>query len=498
MLKPILRYSKFTKLIRINRAKGSSILDKRETIKKVKCACEKKKKHIDKIVSTDLKEKRKNEVEEEEEEEESEEEDEQISFDQLGVPDWLIKISKSVQINYATKIQRLCLPLIFEGKNVIGSGETGSGKTICYCWGILNDLHKNFFAIFALILIPTRELALQITEQFNLYGAKIGVHVISCIGGFSLIEQRKYIMNKPHVVVGTPARISNIMENCIDVKNCFKRLRYLVLDEADVLLQDSFEDKLKIILQNLPKNENKERRTLFFSATITNSLRLLKETFPNEDLCMIDANPKQKPVKNLDQRFIYVEPIAQMTYLVYLLKNKLQNLSGIIFTDNSYTCQLIHSVLVELHISSVTCIHSQKEQKKRFSALSSLKNGSCKIMVATDLISRGIDIPKVSFVINYDFPNDPIQYIHRVGRTARANKKGIAISFIDKRDMRCFKKVKEFMKTKLKPYELNKEEVLQDMFKIGRVLNKCVIHLEEQKMIKEENEQLKYRIFNNE
>ncbi|CRH01748.1 DEAD/DEAH box ATP-dependent RNA helicase, putative [Plasmodium relictum] len=420
-----------------------------------------------------------------------------ITFENLGIEDWLIKISKSVQINYPTKIQQLCLPLIIQGKNVIGSSETGSGKTICYCWSILQELNKNFYAIFALILLPTRELVLQIIEQFHLYGSKIGVKILSCIGGYSLIEQRKNILSKPHVVIGTPGRVSDILDNCEDIKNCFKRLKYLVLDEADLLLQKCFESKLKIILDNLQKNNN-ERKTLFFSSTITHSIQLLMKSFPNDNLVLVNANKNQKPVKNLDQKYIYVDEIAQITYLVYILKNKLIDLSGIIFTANSYKCQLIYSVLNILGNFSVECIHSSKEQNKRISSLSKFKNGLCKILVATDLISRGIDIPKIAFVINFDFPNDTIQYIHRVGRTARANRKGLAISFIDKKDIANFKNVKKIMKNKLKPYILDKNEVLKDMFKIGRAIKKAEIMLEEQKDIKKENEQLKYYIYHNE
>ncbi|CAD52466.1 hypothetical protein PFAG_04586 [Plasmodium falciparum Santa Lucia] len=421
-----------------------------------------------------------------------------ITFEELGVEDWLIKISKSVHILYPTKIQQLCLPLIIQGKNVIGSSETGSGKTICYCWSILQELNKNVYGIFSLILLPTRELVFQIIEQFHLYGSKIGVMILSCIGGFSLIEQRKSVMTKPHIIVGTPGRISDILESSIDIQNCFKRLRFLVLDEADLLLQKCFEDKLQNILNNLPKNYANERKTLFFSSTITNSLQLLIDTFPYNNLILVNVNKKQKPPKNLDQRYIYVEEIAHITYLIYILKNKVNNLSGIIFTANSYKCELVYTVLNMLGIDNVDAMHSSKDQKNRFATLAKFKNGLCKILVATDIISRGIDIPKISFVINFDFPNDTVQYIHRVGRTARANRKGLAISFIDKKDVNSFNQVKNIMKDKLKPYTLNKKEVLENMFKIGRVIKKAEIMLEEKKDIKRENERLKHYIFHNE
>ncbi|CXJ00862.1 ATP-dependent RNA helicase DBP8, putative [Plasmodium berghei] len=418
------------------------------------------------------------------------------SFEELGVDDWLIKISKSVQIIKPTKIQKLCLPLIIEGKNVIGSSETGTGKTICYCWGMLQELNKNLYAIFGLILLPTRELVFQIVEQFQLYGNKIGVKILSCIGGFSLIDQRKSILSKPHIVVGTPGRVSDILDDCIDVKNCFKRLKFLVLDEADLLLQKSFEEKLKIILNNIPKEVFGEpRRTLFFSSTITDSINLLIKTFPNDKLILVNANKKQKPLKNLDQRYIYIDSIAQMTYLVYILKNKLTEMSGIIFTANSYKCELIYTVLNSLGSFSIESIHSSKDQRKRMSSLLKFKNGLCKILIATDIISRGIDIPKVAFVINFDFPNDTIQYIHRIGRTARANRKGLSISFVDKKDLKSFNNVKIIMKKKLKPYILNKNEVLTDMLKIGKVVKKAEMMLQEKKDIKKENADLKNSIY---
>ncbi|SBT78104.1 ATP-dependent RNA helicase DBP8, putative [Plasmodium ovale] len=439
---------------------------------------------------------RKKEAREEEEKSSGDECENGVTFESLGVEDWLIKISRSVQINRPTRIQQLCLPLIIEGKNVIGSSETGTGKTICYSWSILQELSRNFYAIFALILLPTRELVYQIVEQFELYGNKIGIKVLSCIGGFSLIEQRKNILSKPHIVVGTPGRISDVLDNCEDIKNCFKRLRFLVLDEADLLLQKCFEPKLKIILNNIPKkNFFGDRKTLFFSSTMTDSLHLLVKTFPNDNLILVDANRKQKPIKNLDQRYIYVEDIVQMTYLVYILKNKLENQSGIIFTANSYKCELVYTVLNMMGNFSVASMHSSKNQRQRISSLMKLKNGLCKIIVATDIISRGIDIPKVSFVINFDFPNETIQYIHRVGRTARANRKGLAISFIDKKDVSSFNRVKTVMKDKLKPYTLDKEEVLKDLFKIGRILKMAELKLEEEKDIKRDSERIKNFIY---
>ncbi|ANQ09834.1 Uncharacterized protein PCOAH_00042600 [Plasmodium coatneyi] len=436
-----------------------------------------------------------------------------VTFEELGVEDWLIKISKTVQISHPTKIQQLCLPLIMKGHNVIGTSETGTGKTICYCWGILQELNKNSFGVFALVLLPTRELVVQVVEQFLLYGYRIGIKILSCIGGSSLIEQRRGVLAKPHVVVGTPGRTSDIMENCEDVTNCFKRLTFFVLDEADLLLQKCYEEKLAIILRNLPKRQDGgiepvtgsgsgslcggtlcsrigRRRTLLFSSTITDSLELLANSFPNEDLILVNVNKKQKPLKNLDQRYIYVDEIAQMTYLVYLLRKELPDQSGIIFTDNSYRCELVYTVLCMLGGFSVESIHSSKDPKKRLAALSKIKNGGCKILVATDIISRGIDIPKTSFVINFDFPNEAVLYVHRVGRTARANRKGVAISFVDKRDVNSFNHVKEIMKGALKPWRLKKKEVLQDMFQVGRVLKKAELLLEEREDARREHRRM--------
>uniref|UniRef100_A0A8C9LHN0 RNA helicase n=1 Tax=Piliocolobus tephrosceles TaxID=591936 RepID=A0A8C9LHN0_9PRIM len=423
-----------------------------------------------------------------------------ITFQELGVENWLIKICNSVNIFHPTRIQQLCLPLIIkENRNVIGSSDTGTGKTICYCFSILQDLNKNMYSIFALILLPTTELVFQVVDIFQLYGIKIGVKILSCIGGFSLIEQRKQIYYKPHIVIGTPGRVSNILNNCEDIKICFKRLKYLVLDEADLLLQKYFETNLKIVLNNLPEDKNNERKTLFFSSTINESLHLLKKTFCfNNDvkkLVLINVNKKRKPLKNLDQRFIYLETIVQLNYLIYILENKLSNLSGIIFAANSYKCELICNVLQMSGIGSVVSIHTAKNQQKRISSLLRFKNGLCKILVATDLISRGIDIPKVAFVINFDFPNNTIQYIHRVGRTARANRKGLAISFVDKKDKQVFNDVKKIMKEKLKPYVIDKQDALKNLFKIGKIIKMAELKLEEQKEIKQDGEMLRQRVF---
>ncbi|UKK02159.2 hypothetical protein MACK_001514 [Theileria orientalis] len=472
----------------------------------------------------------------------------ECSFESLGVPNWLIEISDSLQIKKPTRIQQLCLPSAFAGKNLIGCSETGSGKTICFCWPILVAFAKNPYGVFSLILTPTRELALQISDQFRVFGANLNVNIMSCVGGFDIIKQSTEMERRPHVVVATPGRLAyqvSIPER--NLAKIFANVKYLVLDECDRLLDKNFEENLGVIMKCVPSS-SEGRITFMFSATITPSIQYLTtslstkkevsgssykdESNANEDgdsesetkysnFELFDAteNNCQRLQNNIQHEYIFLPQHVHMTYLVHVL-NKIYNIDttadssfsngangkanhkknntnnkgrkeinvingssnvdkkGIIFVSTKKRCDLVYLTLEQLKFK-VTCINSNMKQIKRNDNLSKFRSGHSNILVATDLVSRGIDVPEVEFIINLDFPSTVFDYIHRIGRTGRAGRSGIAISFIDEYDRDKVKNVESSTNIKLEKYQINDKEAVKLLNKVTVATQRAYLFLQQ-------------------
>ncbi|BAM40048.1 ATP-dependent RNA helicase [Theileria orientalis strain Shintoku] len=471
------------------------------------------------------------------------------TFESLGVPNWLIEISESLQIKKPTRIQELCLPSAFAGRNLIGCSETGSGKTICFCWPILVALAKNPYGVFSLILTPTRELALQIEDQFRVFGSNLNVNIMSCVGGYDIIKQATEMERRPHVVVATPGRLAyqvSIPER--NLAKIFANVKYLVLDECDRLLDKNFEENLGVILKCVPSSAE-GRITFMFSATITpsiqymtTSLRSKKESSgssgkdasdPNEDggcegeekhskFELFDATESNcnKLQNNIKHEYIFLPQHVHMTYLVHVL-NKIYNIDtsadgsysndvdskanhkkissnsrkgvketgavnggstvdkkGIIFVSTKKRCDLVYLTLEQLKFK-VTCINSNMKQIKRNDNLSKFRSGHSNVLVATDLVSRGIDVPEVEFIINLDFPSTVFDYIHRIGRTGRAGRSGTAISFIDEYDRDKVKNVEESTNIRLEKYQINDKEAVKMLNKVTVATQRAYLFLQQ-------------------
>jgi ATP-dependent RNA helicase DDX49/DBP8 len=354
---------------------------------------------------------------------------------------------------------------VLQGKDVLGLAETGSGKTAAFALPILQKLAEDPYGIFALLMTPTRELAFQISDQFKALGSAMSLRCVVAVGGMDMTTQAQALMNRPHVVIATPGRIKDHLINDEDMAGYFSKARFLVLDEADRLLEAGFEDELRTVLQSLPP----KRQTLLFSATMTGNLKALQElNLGNEKPFFYEGgNAKQTTVASLKQQYIFLPANAKDVYLVHLLSNleELSVRSVMIFAASCRTCHLLSLIMEELDIDT-TALHSMKLQQQRLMSLNRFKAGQVPILIATDVASRGLDIPTVDLVINYDLPRLSRDYIHRVGRTARAGRGGLAVSLVTQYDVDLVQRIEDAIGKKLDEYETEEDAVLKGITKV--------------------------------
>jgi ATP-dependent RNA helicase DDX49/DBP8 len=351
------------------------------------------------------------------------------------------------------------VPPILAGRNVLGAAQTGSGKTAAFLLPILQRLSEDPFGIFALVLTPTRELACQISEQVQAFGASLPVRQCTVIGGVDMTTQSNQLDRLPHVVVATPGRLADLLKGSRPPR--LHKVRFLVFDEADRLFDRSFAPDLHVILTSLP--DSSERQTLLFSATMDKNMTQM-EALGGKDLYKWKATRNSVVVETLDQRYLFMPEQVRPAYL-YKLMDKLGPLhddedpedennqtfdengafvprmrSVIIFVQRCSDCQLVYETLLNLKFQAVA-LHSRLSQRRRLAALGKFKDSRCRILVATDVASRGLDIPDVDMVVNYDIPRSVEAYVHRVGRTARAGRGGTSVSMITQYDVELVKAI---------------------------------------------------------
>ncbi|KAF9104284.1 putative RNA helicase [Mortierella sp. GBA35] len=409
----------------------------------------------------------------EEEEEEAEEEPEfksTLSFGQLGLASWLVNALKAMSITSPSEIQTKCIPEILAGKDVIGGAKTGSGKTAAFALPILQRLSEDPYGVFAVILTPTRELAFQIAEQFNVLGKTINLKDVVVVGGLDMMTQAIALSKRPHIIIATPGRLRDHINSSGDAMNLSK-VKFLVLDEADRLLTETFADDLGGILEVLPK----KRQTLLFTATMTDAvLELAGPTnADSSDGKSAPSNSSKPPpfvyqcktnvstVKTLTQSYIFIPSHLRETYLAYLLRSEdFAKKSTIIFTGRCRTAETLRVMLRELGIAC-TALHSEMSQQERLNSLAKFRGGITTVLIATDVGSRGLDIPSVLLVLNYDIPRDPTDYIHRVGRTARAGRGGQAISMVSERDIELVHDIESRINKTMGEYPIAENKALE-------------------------------------
>nr|XP_033330408.1 probable ATP-dependent RNA helicase DDX47 isoform X1 [Megalopta genalis] len=384
-------------------------------------------------------------------EEIDEENVEKVVWKDLGLVDVLCKACEDLKWKSPTKIQCESIPLALQGKDIIGLAETGSGKTAAFALPILQSLLENPQRYFALILTPTRELAFQISEQFEALGSSIGVKCAVIVGGMDMMSQALLLAKKPHVLIATPGRLVDHLENTKGFN--LRSLKFLVMDEADRILNMDFEVEVDKILRVIPK----ERRTLLFSATMTKKVQKLQRASLQNPV-KVEVSTKYQTVEKLQQYYVFIPVKFKDVYLVHIL-NELAGNSFMIFCGTCNNTVRTALLLRNLGFTAVP-LHGQMSQNKRIAALTKFKAKNRSILISTDVASRGLDIPHVDIVINFDIPTHSKDYIHRVGRTARAGRSGRSITFVTQYDVELYQRIEHLISKQLPLYPTEEEEVM--------------------------------------
>jgi len=382
------------------------------------------------------------------------ENDEEVkqSFADLGLVEPLCEAAASLGWAKPSKIQAEAIPVALEGKDVIGLAETGSGKTGAFALPMLQALLDKPQRLFGLVLTPTRELAFQIAEQFQSLGKNIGVKCAVLVGGMDMVTQSINLGKKPHVIIATPGRLVDHLENTKGFN--LRALKYLVMDEADRILNMDFEVEVDKILGCLPKEG---RRNMLFSATMTKKVAKLQRASLSEPV-KVEVSSKYQTVDKLLQYYLFIPLKLKEIYLVHII-NEMAGNSFIIFSSTCNGTLKLALMLRNLGFTAIP-LNGQMSQNKRLGALHKFKSKSRSILIATDVASRGLDIPHVDVVLNYDIPTHSKDYIHRVGRTARAGRSGKAITFVSQYDVELYQRIEHLLGKKLPKYTTEESEVM--------------------------------------
>jgi ATP-dependent RNA helicase RhlE len=345
-------------------------------------------------------------------------------FSELGLSGPLLKALAAEGYTTPTPIQAQAVPVVLGGRDLLGLAQTGAGKTAAFALPILQRLAENRRhggpgSARALVLAPTRELAAQIGQSFRAYGRFLGLATAVVYGGASMYKQRESLSRGVDILVATPGRLLDHVEGRTARLD---GVEILVLDEADHMLDLGFIHALRRISKLLPR----ERQTLFFSATMPEPIAALAAQFASDPV-QIAVTPVASTSERVDQAVIHTSQSAKTSLLIDLLRDAAIS-RALVFTRTKHGANRLVEKLLDAGLSA-DAIHGNKSQGQRERALAAFKNGRARLLVATEIAARGIDVDDVTHVINFDLPNVPEQYVHRIGRTARAGKSGSAISF---------------------------------------------------------------------
>jgi len=346
------------------------------------------------------------------------------SFEILGLNPFLLKTLEELNYTEPTPIQEQAIPSILDGEDVMGQAQTGTGKTAAFTLPLLQQLNDEGLQL--LIMTPTRELAIQVSEAVHRYGIGMGIRVLPVYGGQSYDRQIRRLKKGVHVVVGTPGRtLDLIYKKHLDLSN----VAFVVLDEADEMLKMGFVEDIEAILGAT----RQDRQTLLFSATFSREIRRLAQTYMQEPLeIVIESNDMTSD--HVEQKYFVVYERDKVAALSRILEvEDAQN--TLIFTRTKLGAAELADTLAERRFPAVA-IHGDLSQQERERILARFRSGDLRILVATDVMARGVDIPDVSHVVNYDLPQLAIEYVHRIGRTGRAGRAGVALTFVTPKQKR--------------------------------------------------------------
>ncbi len=365
-------------------------------------------------------------------------------FKELGINQNIIQAIEKLGYQHPTPIQAAAIPPLLQGKDILGQAQTGTGKTAAFGLPLIQRLESHQRYPRGLILLPTRELALQVAHDIKDYARFTGIRVVVIYGGGSIFDQGRALRQGVDIVTGTPGRIIDMIERgSLDLS----RIETVILDEADRMLDMGFIEDIQYILNQLPAH----RQTELFSATLPVEVQRLADRYT------------RTPVKALISKDeIALEQIEQLCFVVER-EQKLRTLQRIIDSENINRAIIFCSTKIftqrladrlERQGYSTVALTGDMSQNQRIRALEAFKRGEIELLVATDVASRGLDINDVGHIINYDLPRDPISYFHRIGRTARMGKKGVAITLLTKSELGDLNRIKALTNTKLRVTQL--------------------------------------------
>lgn len=407
-----------------------------------------------------------------------------MSFSSLGVAKWLDESLAAMEIHTPTQIQKACIPEILKGKDCIGGAKTGSGKTIAFGAPMLTKWSEDPMGIFGLILTPTRELAMQIAEQFAALGSQMNIKLALVVGGEDMMRQALEIQRRPHFVIATPGRLADhILNSGEDTIKGLRSVKYLVLDEADRMLSNTFSKDLLRCLSVLP--DASHRQTLLFTATVTDAVRSLKEKplsgeKPPAFMYEVESVDKVAVPSSLLLYYVFIPSYVKEAYLHFIVSlEQYSKANIIIFVNRTVTAELLRRTLRKMDFR-VASLHSQMPQTERTNSLHRFKAQAARILIATDVASRGLDIPTVELVVNYDIPADADDFIHRSGRTARAGRSGDSVCIVTERDVGRIHAIEERINKRMEVLEDVTDEKVIDasLSKIGAAKREALMDMD--------------------
>ena len=376
-----------------------------------------------------------------------------LSFKDLDLSESLLAALESVGYETPSPIQAEIIPFMLAGRDVLGQAQTGTGKTAAFALPVLSRLDIKQKDPQVLVLAPTRELAIQVAEAFQRYATQIkGFHVLPIYGGQDYSTQLRQLNRGAHVIVGTPGRVMDHMR-----RGTLKldQLKTLILDEADEMLRMGFIDDVEWILEQTPST----RQTALFSATMPSEIRSIAQKYLNKPE-QVTIKVKTATAANIRQRYWFVSGIHKMDALTRILEA--ENFDGMIIFVRTKTATVEVAEKLEARGFSASAINGDMSQALRERAIENLKNGKLDILIATDVAARGLDVDRITHVVNYDIPYDTESYIHRIGRTGRAGRTGDAILFVAPREKRLLANIEQATKQKVEEMQLPSTEFINN------------------------------------
>ena len=376
-----------------------------------------------------------------------------VNFNSFGLSDALLKVLEEVGYEVPSAIQEQCITHLLNGHDVIGQAQTGTGKTAAFALPLIDRIDLNNNQVQLLVLTPTRELAIQVSEAIQTYARHLkGFHVLPIYGGQSYDIQLRPLKRGVHAVVGTPGRVMDHLKRGTLKLNSLKAL---VLDEADEMLKMGFIDDVKWVMEKLPK----ERQIALFSATMPDVIRRVAEKFLNSPK-VVKVKTKTATAQTISQRYWLVGGVHKLDALTRILE--VESFDALLIFVRTKTATSNLAEKLSARGFTAEAINGDIAQNQRERIIQQLKNGKIDILVATDVAARGLDVDRISHVVNYDIPQDPESYVHRIGRTGRAGREGKAILFVAPRERRMLKTIERITRQPIDPMQLPTAKIINE------------------------------------